>query len=364
MNTAPALPPTDEQAIALLTELVTTPSPSHHEAEAVACCVRWMHALGLCAQVDGAGSAVGTLGEGPRQIVLLGHIDTAPGWVPVQRNGDLLYGRGSVDAKGPLAAFVVAAARARALDRVQTVVIGAVEEECATSAGARYALTHYHPDYVVIGEPSGWDRVTLGYKGRLLIDYRLTRPMTHTAGQERSACEQAVDAWLRAAAWAAAYNQDKEGVFGALDVSLRNIRSSSDGLSEQVKMTIALRTPPGLDAQPLLDTLAQRPADSDTQVALHTYGHEAPFRADKRTPLVSAFLAAIRAAGSRATLVNKTGTSDMNVVGPVWACPIVAYGPGDSQLDHTPHEHIDLREYLASIRVLTDVLVRLGAMLR
>jgi [amino group carrier protein]-lysine/ornithine hydrolase len=52
----------------------------------------------------------------------------------------------------------------------------------------------------------------------------------------------------------------------------------------------------------------------------------------------------------------KTGTSDMNVVGPVWNCPIVAYGPGDSSLDHTPEEHLSIVEYEQSIQVLADAL--------
>lgn len=50
--------------------------------------------------------------------------------------------------------------------------------------------------------------------------------------------------------------------------------------------------------------------------------------------------------------MHKTGTSDMNVVSEVWNCPIIAYGPGDSRLDHTPDEHIDLDEYVRAVRVL------------
>jgi len=46
----------------------------------------------------------------------------------------------------------------------------------------------------------------------------------------------------------------------------------------------------------------------------------------------------------------------MNVVGPAWNVPIVAYGPGDSALDHTPRERISLPEYLQSIEVLKNVL--------
>jgi LysW-gamma-L-lysine carboxypeptidase len=90
------------------------------------------------------------------------------------------------------------------------------------------------------------------------------------------------------------------------------------------------------------------------------YAEERPFRADKNTSLSRAFRFAIREAGGKPAFKVKTGTSDMNVVGPVWDCPIVAYGPGDSDLDHTPNEHIELQEYGQAIAVLTDVLVALS----
>ena len=65
-------------------------------------------------------------------------------------------------------------------------------------------------------------------------------------------------------------------------------------------------------------------------------------------------------AGGEPRFVVKTGTSDMNVVGPHWSeTAIVAYGPGDSSLDHTPNEHIDVREYEKSVDVLSQVLQQL-----
>jgi LysW-gamma-L-lysine carboxypeptidase len=357
MNTCEPRLPDDEHAIALLVDLVSIYSPSTQEAGAVRLLVRRMGEWGFDAQVDAAGSAVGHLGQGDRRLVLLGHIDTAPGEPPVLRDGCLLYGRGTVDAKGPLAAFAVAAARAGVLSRLAITVIGAVEEEAATSAGAYYAVEQYHPDFCIIGEPSGWNRVALGYKGRLLVDYSLDRAVSHTAGQERSACEEAVRFWLRVLDWAQAYNEGKPTLFEQLDPSLRSICSSSDGLRERVAMTVALRLPLGLD----VPSLVQRVMDDwrgTAQVTTHAY--EEPFRADKRNALTSAFLASIRAEGGSPAFLTKTGTSDMNVVGPRWCCPVVAYGPGDSSLDHTPGEHIDLDEYLASIRVLSRVLRRLG----
>ena len=46
---------------------------------------------------------------------------------------------------------------------------------------------------------------------------------------------------------------------------------------------------------------------------------------------------------------------------PVWGTPILAYGPGDSALDHTPDEHIQVSEYLKSVDVLESVLRTLCA---
>src|SRR5438093_1178841 len=117
-------------AIALLEGLVSIYSPTGQEAEAVQYLVSQMQAAGLRARVDAAGNAVGEFGAGPETVVLLGHIDTVPGLIPVRRDGDALHGRGSVDAKGPLATFAAAAAAAAARQPLsrRLVVIGAVGE--------------------------------------------------------------------------------------------------------------------------------------------------------------------------------------------------------------------------------------------
>ncbi|MBX6341927.1 MAG: M20/M25/M40 family metallo-hydrolase, partial [Thermomicrobiaceae bacterium] len=76
-----------------------------------------------------------------------------------------------------------------------------------------------------------------------------------------------------------------------------------------------------------------------------------------------ALTAPTRGVGGAPRLKVKTGTSDMNLVGPAWGCPIVAYGPGDSRLDHTPHEHVDLAELERGVAVLTAAIERVAAQL-
>jgi LysW-gamma-L-lysine carboxypeptidase len=104
--------------------------------------------------------------------------------------------------------------------------------------------------------------------------------------------------------------------------------------------------------------LGLNPIPTLTEISFR--GDETAYRAERNTPLTRLFNNAIRDHGGKPGYVYKTGTSDMNTVGQVWACPMVAYGPGDSNLDHTPQEHIVLAEYHRAIRVLADVLRNLG----
>ena len=340
------------RADALLTGLVERYSPSGQETEAAEYLVAQMRDLGLCAAVDPAGNAVGEIGDGHQVIVLLGHIDTVPGAIRVRREGNLLHGRGVVDAKGSLAAFVCAAACAGMRPGKRIIVVGAVEEEAATSKGARHVLTCLSPSVAVIGEPSGWDRITVGYKGRLLVDYTLRHEVGHTAGPGASAPEEAVGFWRQVLAWAARLNTGRERGFEQLTPSLRRICSGDDGFVEHVEMTLGLRLPLDSDSAGLQEELVEMAGDAE----LSFRGYEQAFRASRGSPLACAFVRAIGVQGQRAAFTVKTGTSDMNVVGPVWQCPIVAYGPGDSTLDHTPNEQLDLDEYHRAIEVLTAVL--------
>ena len=334
--------------------------------------VAQMNALGMRAFRDEAGNAVGVIDPPvpplsplpaprkaeeneagiPREIVLLGHMDTVPGFIEVRREDGKLFGRGAVDARGPLCAFIAAATVLGRREGWRIVVVGAVEEEAATSKGARFAATRYRPAYCIIGEPSGWDRVTLGYKGRLLVHYRKSRPMGHTAGQARGVAESAVTFWNRITDFAAQCNQGKTKVFDLLDPSLRRIQTGDDPFYDSVEMTVGMRVPVGVTIADLKAGIAALCDAAELSFA----SEEEAYRADKNTPLVRAFLSAMRAHGAAPAFTVKTGTSDMNVVAPRWRCPIVAYGPGDSNLDHTPHEYVDLDEYLKAIDVLSDVL--------
>src|SRR5438552_14671740 len=277
-----------ESGIELLEEMVSIPSFSTQERELGQWLVARLRGMGFAASRDEAGNVVAFWGSGPREVMLLGHIDTVAGFIPVRREGNRLFGRGAVDAKGPLAAAITAVARQPAGAGWRFTVIGAVEEE-GSSRGARHLVNRRAPDQLVILEPSGWDAVTLGYKGSLRLRYRLSVPMGHGAGPNQSAGDQAI-AFIRRVQDHAAGQSDGQRSFDRLDTRVLRFHGDHDGFRDTATMTIGFRPPPNFDV-------------ADFQVRLHTCGDgaelrfeyaDAAVRAEKNRPVVRALLKGIR----------------------------------------------------------------------
>ena len=344
--------------VALVGGLVAIPSVSRQERDAVEWLVARMRERGFRASIDAAGNAVGEIGEGPRHVVLLGHIDTVPGEIPVRVDDGALVGRGAVDAKGPLAAFVAAASTPVA--GLQVTVVGAVEEESPTSKGARYRATLPPPDWCVIGEPSGWDGVTVAYKGRLVLGASLEREARHGASPGPTVAEEAIALWTKLRDAAVARTADARA-FARIDCRLEGMHAAAgDGLVERADLRVGYRIPPGIATGDLEDA-ARAIAEAhggEAEISLERIASEEPARTPRTTAVATAFARAIAAVGGQTTFKEKSGTSDMNVLLPAWRCPMVAYGPGDARYDHTPMERLDLADYGRAIAVLRDVLRR------
>jgi LysW-gamma-L-lysine carboxypeptidase len=349
----------DEAAVDLLSEMVCIPSLTGQEGELGTLLLAVMERAGFEARRDEVGNVVGTGGppESEREVLILGHMDTVPGLIPVKRREGKLYGRGTVDAKGPLAAGLVAAVRAAAWNRLagrarlRVTVIGAVQEEGPSVGAHHLADNRPAPDFLIIAEPSGWDALVMGYKGSQRFTVEWTQPSAHTAGERIPAPQRLVEFWIDLGAWCAGQGGG-DGEFGRLTPTLLSMNSSTDGLQDTATCTVGLRLPDGITPEEVRSGVASLLPEA----SFHFHPGEPAVRGGKTNSLVAAFLRAVRDEGGKPRFKLKTGTSDMNVVGPVWGCPVLAYGPGDSRLDHTPQEHLEVEEYLKAIRILTRVL--------
>ncbi|HRE36240.1 MAG TPA: succinyl-diaminopimelate desuccinylase [Sphingopyxis terrae] len=123
-------------------------------------------------------------GNGPVHFGFAGHLDVVPpgvGWTgdafAPEIRGDLLYGRGAVDMKGSIAAFVAAAAATPAdAGTISLIITG--DEEGPAIFGTRALMEHMDargvkPDMIVVGEPTSvhrlGDMVKIGRRGSVNI---------------------------------------------------------------------------------------------------------------------------------------------------------------------------------------------------
>jgi LysW-gamma-L-lysine carboxypeptidase len=337
--------------VALLYQMVGIDSPSCREHELARFLADRCRALGLRAVIDEVGNLVAETGtgQGPT-ILLLGHMDTVDDPMPAQLYPDRVTGRGTVDAKGPLAAMLSAAAERRDFPG-RLIVAGAVEEEYPGSRGATYLRSALdRPDAVVIGEPSGWSTVVLGYKGILDLRYRVRRSATHPTNPAEKASEAAAAFW--ADALAVLGFEASHAAFDRPAVTLGRIT----GDLTEAQLDFSYRLPPGFDAEALLHQLRELTRGG----SLDVLGRVPAVRTSRADPVVRALNTGIRRAGGTPQHKLKTATSDMNTLAEVWDVPMASYGPGDSRLDHSASEHILIDDYLRGIAVLGTALDELA----
>jgi [amino group carrier protein]-lysine/ornithine hydrolase len=331
----------DEAAV--LERLVREYSPSGKEAPAVREFVRLARQLGYSARMDPAGNGIARRGRGRPRLVFLGHIDTVEGRLPVRRRAGRLYGRGTVDAKGPLAAALLAGRDLAG--RGEYLVLAAVGEE-TDSRGARYLLPRIRPDAVIAGEPSGWNGVTIGYKGELQVELTFRGKRTHFSSPFPTTTDRVLD-WV-AAVRALVAERKGDSAFRSLTAKVLRVESRRRADEEVDRVIVDFRLPPTISTQELLRAIPRPPATLRPTVRIQVE----PLEVDRANPIVRALLEGIRSAGGRPTLWRKGGTSDLNLVAPVWRVPGAAYGPGEARLDHTDRESVAISELARSVEVL------------
>ncbi len=344
--------PADEEARELLETLVSIPSPTGEEDECADALASFFEEHGREVYRDDVGNVRAPADDA---VLYTSHVDTVPGEIPVRvEDGDdgsgsvegpVLWGRGSVDAKGPLAAMAVAAVR------TGVSFAGVVGEE-TTSRGARHLVANREaPDAVVNGEPSGWDGITLGYRGILQGTYVATSESGHTSRPENNAIQDAI-AW-----WSAVEDRFEgdgyEPVFERVTPKPVTMEGgvSDDGLAVEATLEAQLRVPPDSSTEAVRE-LADAELDAGT---VNWTDAVEPTMQSPRTPVARAFRAAIRGRDGDPRLLRKTGTADMNLYAGRWNCPMATYGPGDSDLDHAPDERLPLRELDRAVAVLEAV---------
>ncbi|AEM39592.1 N-acetyl-ornithine/N-acetyl-lysine deacetylase [Pyrolobus fumarii 1A] len=347
--------PSLERIVEHLRRLVEVYAPTGEEERLHPVLREIAEELGADYVIDEVGNFFIVSGDGHPNIVLVSHLDTVPGELPVRVEGTTVWGRGAVDARAPLLAMVYAAALYKG---PCTVWGGGVVAEEGDSRGAWHLVRKgVKPDYIIIGEPSGTTGVVIGYRGSAPSRVVCRGRGGHGASpwDADSALEKLIDYYVSL--------RNRSGrSFNEITAVATIIRAGDypNKLPEEAVAHLDVRVPPGKSIEDVRAFLEEGlPRDCRVEVLGYTPG----IRVRPNDPVPRALIRGLIREGAKPRILLKHGTSDMNILAQV-ARSIAAYGPGDSRLAHSTEERVDAKEVLLATRVLIHAIRELCETLR
>jgi acetylornithine deacetylase len=258
-------------------------------------------------------------------VVLSTHFDTVPPFFGCTEDDEFLYGRGTCDAKGILAAQVAAADRLREAG-IKAGLLFVVGEE-RDSAGAQVANQQPRGSkFLINGEPTD-NRLALASKGALRVELRAKGRMAHSAYPELG--ESAIDKLVEALHDVLAMPLPVEPEIGPSTVNIGLIEGgrAPNVIADKAEAHLLIRLvgPSEVVKQSVLKAVAGR---ADVSFSL-----DLPF-------------VRMRKVGDLPTMVAKFTTDIPSLT--EWGEPFLL-GPGSIHVAHTPDEKIAKKELLEAV---------------
>ena len=221
---------------------------------------------------------------------------------------------------------------------------------------------------VTFGEPSGIKQVTIAYKGRLAINLKVSvEDSSHASAPwlSKNAIHESM-IFANELKEKLEENQEDRTKGMLLTATMTEVKggTSHNVTPKECETVFDIRIPVDMnckDIEQRIATLVKQLSEKRGVEAFYSILDETePFEAPHNSPIVRALtLGIMETENSRPTLIRKTGTGDMNVLGNQWQIPVVTYGPGDPHEAHTIDEKVSIDEYLRGIEVIKKALQHL-----
>jgi acetylornithine deacetylase len=265
-------------------------------------------------------NVVATLDERPPQLVFSTHMDTVPPFIPSSEDHDNIYGRGSCDAKGIIAAQIAACQRLRKEGAAVGMLFLVGEER--DSLGAKVANeSPLGSRFLINGEPTE-NKIALASKGALRVEIVASGKMAHSAYPHlgESAIEKLLEALARLRAMALPHNPE----VGPCTVNIGVIEGgrAPNVIPDHAKAQLLYRLVEPAEA------LRKQIADTIAGVAIADVVLEIPFMKLRTVPGVETMVASF--------------TTDIPALGN-WGTPVLL-GPGSIHVAHTEREYISKKQ--------------------
>lgn len=264
-------------------------------------------------------------------VVFSTHMDTVPPYFGSREDDEFLYGRGTCDAKGIIAAQIAAADRLRDAG-VKIGLLFVVGEE-RDSAGAKVAnQSPRGSKFLINGEPTD-NRLALATKGALRVELRSSGRMAHSAYPELG--ESAIDKLLEALHDLQALSLPVEPEIGesTLNIGLIEGGRAPNVIADKAEAHLLIRT--------------VGPSQEVKGLILKTVGDRA-----KVTFSLELSYVRMRKVGNLPTMVAKFATDIPTLTN--WGEPFLL-GPGSIHVAHTPAEKISKKELLECVNLYVEL---------
>lgn len=368
--------------VGLLAELVgiDTTNPGGDEHAGLELLARRFDERGVPTRIDayrdGNANLVATvrLGTGTGPTVLLNsHIDVVPAgddWTSdpftARIEDGRLYGRGSADAKGSLAAMAVALLSILDDDALDgTVVFTAVGDEEVGSTGARALVRDVSADACIVGEPTDL-RLMTAHKGsvRPVVEVRGIAAHAATPHAGANAIVGSRDLLDRLAGLAERLTERGHPLVGAptLTPVLVSGGEAPNAVPERVRITIDRRLVPGETAdqavaeiQEVLDSFSAANAPLTASVADLAPSTGGPSETPQDHPFVLAARTAMAAIGEEPALAGLVVNCDMTTFRAA-GIPTLVLGPGTLAVMHTRDEYVETEQLDRAVVAYREIL--------
>jgi len=380
--------PPDRNLVTELTQqLVRFPSvnPPGNEQEVAEFLGGRLRELGLQVEIQPLGESranvIGRIrGEGTGHLVLTGHLDVVPPggqeWEHDPFAADLvdgrIYGRGSADMKGGVAAMVAAAASLASSGfrpRADLILACTAGEE----AGMLGALTMVErrslegARHLVVAEPSDLN-VFVGEKGVLWTRLRALGRTAHGSMPWLGVNTVSYMARLIPRLEEYPFAWEESALLGKPTLSVNVIRggNKTNVVPDLCEVELDMRTVPSQRHEEILDrlrSLAEETARGfgpGLRIELEVDNDKPPLETDHSEPLVGATIAAVQAVrGSAPDVGGVTYGTDAACLGPGFNIPMVICGPGAPGMAHQPDEYVEVEQLVQAAEIYADLARRL-----
>ena len=379
-----------DNIVDFLCELVEIESITCNEGRAVERVKEKMEELGYDEVfTDGFGNIIGRIGSGPKIIVFDAHLDvvgaegqswSTPPFKAVKKDGKI-YGRGTVDDKGPFVATLYAGKAVKELglgDNYSVYILGSiVEEDCEGLAlGAFLEENNIVPDYVVIAESSELE-ICRGHRGRAQVTATFEGKSVHASRHSEGINPLELAMPFMEGLQKLDHDFPEVSPLGSADVVAVDVRCVSNSLSStpnSATVYMDRRTNTGDTKESIIAELKALPNGDKCSLEYMVWEEKGyngrdlkgeeffpAWALEEDHPFIRAGAAAYRKFKGADPVITTWGfCTNGNYTMGKKGYPTLGFGPGEMGLCHVADEHIVVDDLLTAVGVYASLVSELN----